>query len=90
MNDHIDLFGAPILDLTAAERHGCVPKGYPRRPGSGPAGQTCGTCVYAIDIDYHGRCYYKCAIIKHRWTHGPGTDIKLKSPACELWQPEKT
>lgn len=57
--------------------------GYAAPPGTGPAGEFCRTCNHAC---YHtcSKRYYKCALVKS--TAGPGTDIRLKSPACKRWQ----
>jgi hypothetical protein len=30
--------------------------------------------------------FYKCAVIKESWTHGPGTDLRLKDKACSRWE----
>jgi hypothetical protein len=89
VNADTDLFGAPVLPPLSAKRKKYEPRGYACRPGSGPAGETCGTCAYAVGIGYHDKRYYKCRKIEFRWTHGPGTDIRLKSPACKLWEREK-
>lgn len=56
--------------------------GYPAAPGTGPTGETCGTCVHAVQVDG----FYKCKLIESKWTHGYGTDIKLKSPACSKFE----
>lgn len=58
-------------------------KGNAAPVGSGPAGETCGTCRHAR---YHetAKRYWKCALVKS--TSGPGTDIRLKWPACSKWQ----
>ncbi len=62
------------------------PGGYARPPGTGPKGETCKTCAFCCYTGNGKRRYPKCAVIKFRWTHGPGTDIKLRSPACDMWQ----
>lgn len=78
-----DLFGEPV-----AHPHKLKSGAYPYRPGSGPAGERCGTCA---------NCYmaarrnprlrpYKCALVTP--TFGPGTDIRLKTPACWAWKPK--
>jgi len=59
----------------------------PARVGSGPEGQTCGTCRHASAIDHNARRYYKCGKCRCYWTHGAGSDIKLKWAACREWQP---
>lgn len=59
-------------------------RGYARPPGTGPAGETCGSCKWACRF---GR-YAKCGVMQPVWTGGPGTDILLRSPACEKWERE--
>lgn len=46
---------------------------------------TCGQCVF---LTYHGhkKRYYKCANPAAEVTHGPKTDIRLKWPACTLFE----
>ena len=58
--------------------------------GRGPAGETCGTCQHITRIEYHDKRYVKCGLMKHEWTHGPGTDIRVKWEACEHWEAEPT
>lgn len=87
-----DLFGVEIDErsypdvMPIQKKRDYSAKGFPARPGSGPAGETCRSCANCVRCPYHGKNYYKCAILRHRWTSGPGTDIKLKSPACEWWK----
>lgn len=83
-----DLFGAPIPDppATKRKRKPTPPKGGAHRAGSGPAGETCGTCANAARF---GR-YAKCKLVRGRWTNGPGTDIRLRWPACSGWQATST
>lgn len=59
--------------------------GYADVPGSGPAGETCKTCAHLYRHEM-AKTYLKCALMKHRWTGGPGSDIKAKSPACARWE----
>lgn len=59
------------------------PKGNAAPIGSGPAGETCRTCVHARCVKL-GKTYHKCALVKA--TGGPATDIRLKWPACARWQ----
>jgi hypothetical protein len=79
-----DLFGNPISEPVKDSKTHAT--GYATRPGSGPAGQTCGTCKFATRTGHSRKSYFKCMVIRHRWTHGPGTDILLKSPACSFWK----
>jgi hypothetical protein len=71
-------FGAPLPPLAERPARG----GYAWPPGSGPAGETCGSCRHLVA---HGRTrnYWKCGLVA--WTHGAATDIRKRSPACELW-----
>ena len=86
-----DLFGAPIKNegaMTDAERKRMRrreaerPKGYAAPPGSGPEGETCGSCAHHTTRHW-SKTYHKCALIKP--TKGPGSDIRVRSPACARW-----
>jgi len=57
----------------------------PARP-SGPEGETCGSCDYYTRVHYHNKIWRKCHLIRKRWTHGRGTDIRKKDPACYNWK----
>jgi len=63
--------------------------GYGGIPGTGPAGETCGSCRHHV-IHSYARDYHKCALAKAIWTGGPGSDILVRSPACSRWEPEAT
>ncbi len=89
----IDLFGNPdptadvvISEYTGKEKRVTKRGGYAARPGSGPEGETCKTCNHATRTSGGGSRFYKCGVVRHRWTHGPGSDIRLSSPACSLWE----
>lgn len=58
-------------------------KGYPAEPGSGPAGETCGSCANLVTRQF-SKTYFKCGLTDY--TGGPATDIRKKSPACKLWE----
>lgn len=59
---------------------------YAALPGTGPAGETCRTCNN-LSGKRMSRRYYKCELTKGQWTGGPGTDVKVRSPACSKWEP---
>jgi len=62
------------------------PKAYPAPPGSYKDGNfKCRNCKHYCRIKNDGKSYLKCGVIEHRWTHGPGTDIKASSPACKYF-----
>lgn len=78
-----DLFGEEIILVpTLTVRGKGYRGGYAMRPGTGPPGERCGTCQHDVRL---GK-YHKCVLCKPNWTHGPGSDIKMKSPACAKWE----
>ena len=98
MSDDRDLFGRPAdaPALTDAERKRMrrraaeTPRGYVMPPGGGPEGETCKSCEHsAIKQRKAGSgAYWGCALFGAQagWTHGPRTDIRLRSPACVKWE----
>lgn len=64
-------------------------KAYAATPGTGPAGETCRSCLHythAANSEGRGKKWPKCGLMRALWTHGPGTDIRARSPACEKWE----
>jgi|ERR1051325_2196584 hypothetical protein len=61
------------------------PHGYAALPGTGPEGETCGSCAHHCRIQF-SKVYHKCGRVRHLWTGGPGTDILVRSPACNQWE----
>jgi len=59
--------------------------GYAAPPGTGPKGETCGTCLHR-ELKKYANVYYKCGLMRACWTGGQGTDIRVRSPACRLWE----
>ena len=60
-------------------------RGHAARPGTGPDGETCRTCKHPVVVSLANR-YWKCGLMRHCWTHGNGTDIRLKDRACRYWE----
>jgi hypothetical protein len=58
-------------------------RGHAAIPGTGPKGETCGTCAH-LARHRMAKTYLKCDLI--RWTSGPGTDVRAKDPACSRWE----
>lgn len=54
--------------------------GYAATPGTGPAGETCGSCRHC-----QRGGYTKCALTRH--TSCEASDIRLIAPACLRWEP---
>jgi hypothetical protein len=45
---------------------------------------TCGSCQHRRVRIIADKTFFKCSLVKD--SHGPGTDIRLKWAACELWK----
>ena len=79
-------------DLTP-ELHHVFPLNKPLTAGvcgRGPAGETCGSCAHLCRTgNTKSRTYLKCGLMRHHWTHGPGTDIRAGWQACEHWKAEE-
>lgn len=73
--------------LSAPRRSRPLDKAHPYPMGSGPPGQSCGTCAKRVAFEYHNKTYFKCHVLKASWTHGAATDIRCKDPACRSWEP---
>lgn len=76
--------GGTTVVVPVRGKHYTQPKGYAARPGTGPVGETCGSCRHRTRVE-HARSYPKCDLARHKWTGGRGSDILVKSPACERW-----
>ena len=77
-----DLFGQPITDPQPVHHHG-----HAAKPGTGPAGATCGTCRHRATVKIRSRRrFQKCILIRKNWTNGPGTDIRCKDAACQFFE----
>jgi hypothetical protein len=85
-----DLFGEKVIERISEARPGrkpTQPKGYAASPGTGPAGETCKTCTHKRSTGSAcARVYWKCDLMRNAWTGGPGTDIRMGSPACSRWE----
>lgn len=80
-----ELFAIPQSALDYAKAHP-PRKGHAGHPGSGPDGETCGSCQHYALSHHRGGTYRKCGLVRANWSHGPGTDIRKRDPACELWK----
>ena len=63
-------------------------RAHPYQLGSGPAGQSCGTCEKLRESSGYRRKYFKCSVMRAHWTRGPGSDIRKKDLACLAWEPK--
>lgn len=64
-----------------------IPKrhGHAAPPGTGPAGETCGSCAH-LECKAMASRYYKCGLMKKHWTGGIGTDVCVRDAACAKWE----
>jgi hypothetical protein len=69
-----------LLGVTVKKR------GHAARPGTGPEGETCGTCKHLVRRQM-AKTYMKCGLTMAKWTGGAGSDIRHKDPACSKWEP---
>lgn len=61
------------------------PKGYAAKPGTGPAGEFCRTCIFLVRKEM-SKVYLKCWLTRGTWTGGGGSDIRASFPACRFWR----
>lgn len=81
MTDQLMILPASALLGTVVKR-----RGHAARPGTGPAGETCGSCEAYTRVEAGAGTYRKCLLAKPNWTCGPGSDIRKKDPACSFWK----
>ena len=87
-----DLFGEKVYARTPTEikrdrrRANSRPRGHAAPPGSGPDGDTCGSCGHIYYFERSKR-YYKCGLVKP--THGSATDLRKRDLACSRWVPQE-
>lgn len=77
--------GGDTVTVKARGKHYIEPRGYYQPPGTGPEGETCGSCKHIV----RGRRWLKCELSRCRWTHSRGTDILSKAPACRKWEADE-
>lgn len=90
-DDAVDLFGMPLTPaalekIAGKKRKDPTPAGYYAPPGTGPDGETCKTCRHLTRHRF-ARVYHKCGKASATWTGGKKTDVLVRSPACQGWEP---
>jgi hypothetical protein len=80
----------PLMVLPESQRYAVKRRGHAGRPGTGPAGETCGTCASYTRKHTYRRAYRKCALAEASWSSGPGSDIRKRDPACGFWSKQET
>lgn len=81
----ISLFGEQIPDV-AVKAAKPRKSGHFAAPGTGPKGETCGGCMHLVRVQLSSKVVFKCELARQCWTHGPGSDIRCKDPACGGWR----
>lgn len=56
------------------------------RSGTGPPGETCRSCRHCCRLPHASKTFLKCGLCERQWTHGPGSDIRARWPACKFWE----
>jgi hypothetical protein len=74
--------GGDSVTVPVRGKHYIQPRGYAAPPGTGPAGETCGSCQH----DSASRRYHKCLLNARLWGHTRRSDILARSPACAKWE----
>lgn len=71
---------------TATQKRHAYAGRHPTGKRLGPATETCGNCanLKRYRASNPDRVYAKCSL--YPVTNGPGTDIRHRWPACELWK----
>ena len=72
----MDLFGETTQVVQS-------PKAYAGMPGAGPDDKSCRHCKHYCRVRHNTKVHLKCGLQQEIWTHGPGTDIKAATPACD-------
>ncbi|MBB2959907.1 hypothetical protein [Methylobacterium sp. R2-1] len=83
-----DLFNLERALTPSERRHlrgGTQAKGYAAMPGTGPKGETCGSCDHLVRKRL-AKVYRKCGLMERHWTGGKGTDVLTTAPACRNWK----
>lgn len=74
-----------LMQLPDSVKRPIKTRGHAMPPGSGPDGETCGTCASLIRKKGTERQYLKCFLTASKWTGGSGSDVRGKDPACSKW-----
>jgi hypothetical protein len=92
MTDQLDLLHLDRA-LTPTERRNLAIKtrskkhGHAAPSGTGPQGETCGSCKnLARETARGGRTFLKCALMRAVWTYSYGTDVRARDAACRKWE----
>lgn len=77
--------GGETVTVKLRGKHYIQPRGYADHPGTGPKGETCGSCVHHV-VKRMGGSYHKCELTRSCWTGGRRSDILVRAAACSKWE----
>lgn len=86
--DHMGEHAMTPAERKRMFRRSPQPAGYAALPGTGPGGETCGSCKHLVENQL-SRSYWKCGLMRRFWTGGAKTDVRKRSPACRNWEREE-
>jgi hypothetical protein len=87
--DLIALAAGPML--TPVQRRKLAPpcgtgaRGHVAPPGTGPEGETCGSCKHLFR-NQMAKTYLKCSLNRAKWTGGKKSDVLARDAACSKWE----
>lgn len=81
--------GGDTVVVPKRGKHYVQPRGYAARPGTGPAGETCGSCKHSAHGGTGKRRFPKCELTRACHTSSRRTDILMGAPACEKWEADR-
>ncbi len=76
-----DLFGEQIVSGDVVRQ-----RGHAAQPGTGPAGETCRTCLHYWSIEHGTTTVRKCHLMRDHWHCGSAAEIRAKDAAYRLWE----
>jgi hypothetical protein len=88
MSADLDWWNPDSPAMTPAERKRRKPtakRGHIALPGTGPVGETCGSCAHLYRIQM-AKTYLKCGLARAYWTGGAGSDVRAGDAACSKWE----
>jgi hypothetical protein len=77
--------GGEVITVKQRGKHYVQPRGYAWPPGTGPAGETCGSCKHLFR-NRLAKTYLKCSLTRAAWTGGRASDVLAGAAACKKWE----
>ena len=62
-------------------------RGYADFPGSGPAGETCGSCAHHVTFHKRGQDHHRCFWMERLWGRNDAADIDPDARSWRHWAP---